>query len=233
MEKVQIYNNQEEMWKQLGREVYRNNFKNGGTFGNLYKKAMLEYKEESGFNMRFLEAQGKKKTSGSTFLPAQVALHKDEQEKFNEVYHDLGNGLEQKVLVSLFTEGNKYSFGEGNRGELLNSFEEGADYDNITSLAQGVKEELSKIKYFGIIFSPIFYTTKEEVPIAPEHISNNPEGFLRQFTEDAKKDSALSVEFNNLFLDGLRDFAYSKDKIRGLNEVECSEFERLYNPNTI
>lgn len=235
MNKVQIYNTQEEVWKQLGRKVYKNNLKTGKTFNDLYEKAMLEYKEESGFNTRFLEAQEKRKNEkpyASTFSPDMVHLPKNEQEKFNDHHRDLGNGLEQTVLVALSACGNKYSFNEGNNGELLNSFEEGTEYDNVASLAQGAKEELSKIEYFGIKFTPVFYTTREEVAIVPEHISNNPEGYLREITEEADRDGSMPSESKELFFKGLRDLAYCKDKIRGLTEEECAEFERLYNSNT-
>lgn len=235
MEKVQIYNTPEEMWKQLGRKVYKNNLKTKKKFAGLCEKAMLEYKEESGFNKLFLEAQENEKPQRDQYSPAEVRLSKGKQEKFNEQYHDLGKGLEQKVLVALFTYGNKYSCGEGNNGELLNSFEDCTEYNDIASLAHDVKEELSKIKYLGIKFTPVFYTVKEEVAIVPEHISNDPEGYLREINEEAEKDNFLPTEFKELFLDGLRDFAYSKDKIRGLTEEECSEFEKLFyqqDPNT-
>ncbi|MDO8511602.1 MAG: hypothetical protein Q7S55_05565 [Nanoarchaeota archaeon] len=231
MSKVQIYDTPEEMWEQLGQEVCDTNLRTRETLDDLYEKAMLEYKEKSGFNGRFLEAQ-QKKSQRTILSPAKVHLPKSEQEKFNRQYRDLGKGLELTILVSLFTVGNEYIFGEGNRGELPNSFDEGSEYDNIASLAQGVKEELSKVTYFGIRFTPAFYTTREEVPLIPEEISNNPEGFLRHFTEDAKKDSALPAEVKELFFEGLRDLVYCKDKIRGLTDQECAEFERLYNPNT-
>lgn len=38
----------------------------------------------------------------------------------------------------------------------------------------------------------------------------------------------MPTEFKELFLEGLRDLAYCKDKIRGLTDQECAEFERLY-----
>ncbi len=190
MTKVQIYNTQEEMWKQLGRKIYRNNLKSRGTLEDLYEKAMLGYKEESGFNKRFLEAQEKRKKKEpwvSTFSPDMVHLPKKEQEKFNEQYCDLGKDLELTVLVCLSAMGNKYSFGVRNSGELPNSFEEGVGYDTIASLAHGVKGELSKITYFGITFTPTFYTTREEVAIIPEHISNDVEGYLREIKENPEK----------------------------------------------
>ena len=220
MSKVQIYDTPEEMWEQLGQEVCDTNLRTRETLDDLYEKAMLEYKQESGFNARFLEAQ-KKKSQRFILSPAEVHLPKSEREKFNEQYRDLGKDLELKILVGMCSVGQKYYFEGVNDGDLPISFG-GEEYDNIASLVQGVKDEWSNAYFQGTKLTPLFYTIRKEVPLIPEEISNDPESFMSEITKD------LPAEFKEPFVAALQDLAYCKDKIRGLTEEERAEFERLF-----
>ncbi|MDP3697949.1 MAG: hypothetical protein Q8R47_00020 [Nanoarchaeota archaeon] len=204
MEKVQIYNTQEEMWKQLGQSTDDANLITRETFDDLYEKALLEYKEKSGFNERFNKCQDKTLEGEILFSADEVALPDYEQEKFNEQYRDLGKSLEFKLLVGLFYTGDKYIFGGGDNSSAPSIEDE--EHDNLSSLTQGLKTALSKLNFWGAALNPIFYTTREKLSV-PENISDDPEGYLRVLKEEA-------------------------DKVRGLTEEECAEFERLYKSNT-
>lgn len=227
MVKVQIYGTQTEMWQQQGENIFNANLRTRETLDDLYENAMLEYKEKSGFNERFLEAQ-KKNPQRSTFSPDEVHLPTQEQEKFNEQYQNLGKGLELTLLVNLYVVGDKYSFHEGNSGDIPHSFTEDAEYENIASLVQGVKDGISSFRYFGVTFPPVFYTTREETALVPEQISNNPEDYLQGINKELAEIEEMPAEYKELFVEAMKDFASCKDKIRGLTEEECLEFERLY-----
>lgn len=228
MEKVRTYRTHEEMWEQIGQSIYDTNINTRRTINDLYEKAMREYKEKSGFNERWTkktEELKKERPHTSTFPPHMVQLPDDEMEKFNEQYHELGKGLELKVLISLYAVGDKYDFENGNGSDLPFSFGGDKEYANIDSLAQGVQEVLPKIIFWGTKLMPVFYTAREELSMVPEHISNDPESFIQESMQQIEGGNSFPEELRSPLIEGLRNLVYCKDKIRGLTEEECKEFE--------
>ena len=208
MVKVQIYDTQEERLKQLG-SIDDANLRTKETFHDLYRKALLEYKEESGFNERFNKSRDETLERKILFSAEEAALSDDERKKFNEQYRDLGRGLGFTILVELGYNGDKYIFGDGGNYSAPFLIED-EEHDNLASLTQGVKKALSELNselnFWEATVTTVVYTTREKLSV-PENISDDSEGYLRVLKEEV-------------------------DKSRGLTDEECAEFERLYNSNT-
>ena len=240
MVKVQIYDTQDQMWQQRGESIFDANLRARETLDDLYQKAMLEYKEKSGFNEKIIKIREERKQKGLLpppgrawvdLPPEQLGLSTDEQKKFNEQYHDLGKDLELTILFGLSAMENKYSFDNHNEGDITFSISE-EEYETIASMAQEIKKKLPEVNFWGARITPLFYTTREERPIVPDEISNDPESYLKKMKEEANLDKAFPSEVKEQVIETLKGFAYCKDKIRGLTEEECAEFERLYQSNT-
>ncbi len=195
---------------------------------------MSEYKEKSGFNERWIkrnEELKKKKPRASTFPPDMVHLSDVEQKKFKEQYHDLGKDLELTVLVYLSAVGDEYYFDEASGSIGIRSV---GPYKDISSMALDIKDILQQLKgrFSGAKLTPAFYTTKENKPLVPEEISSDVDGWLNGIAQEMQEDDDFPEEVKASFYGAMREFASSKDRIKGLTEAECTEFERLYQSNT-
>ncbi len=233
MEKVQVFDSHKEMWAQIGKDIHDSNLEARMTLGDLYEKALSEYKGSSDFSERWLKKQEEALRKGlirSIIPPKMIHLSNDEQKEFEQQCNDLGKDLELTAIVKLHAIGRDYQFLDANNGDLPFSFS--GEYDNLASLVGNLKSILPKLVdgHYGTKLTPTFYTTTEDQPIMPEHITNDVDGYMKGIEQEIEDflPEDLPEDNKNDILNFLKNFASSKDRIRGLTTEECQEFERLF-----
>ncbi|MBI4738112.1 hypothetical protein HY772_00850 [Candidatus Woesearchaeota archaeon] len=193
---------------------------------NRYEAKLLEYKEQSGWNERFLRAQAEGVAAGrilSTFQPAVVHLPDDEQERFLAQNRDIGQGLELTCAIELRAHDQGYFFSAGvSRPDCHEHISE--DHDTLEALVCGVAAYLTSEcgSLFGAKVTPFIYTVKEDSRLDTEQKDGIQES-LRELPSQE-----LPQEAKDAFRMALEGMLGDDLIARGLRDDERETFERLY-----
>jgi hypothetical protein len=171
------------------------------------------------------------------------ALPKEEHKKFLESYPDIRNGLEFMCIVKLEVEGNKYYFQQAQDALLVSPKEYLNTYNGCMSIPKLVKNVQKYLQdqhnmYRGAKVNTSFYTVNTKEPtFSAKQKEGAKESFQELKSPEHKKRCGEMLE-NASFWEKLgfkfvlalmfKNILKNKNLIRGLNQPEREEFEKLY-----
>ncbi len=136
---------------------------------------------------------------------------------------DLGNGLELTSIIELNAQSGRYYHGQLPDHTIPAICLSDSDgYKTIKKLAEGSRclvKELNKVN-FGALVTPLFVTVQTKERLIPEE--------ARPWLEQTLKTELKELPFAYRVFSKYLYWNASRTKIRGLNDKEIKEFERLY-----
>jgi len=203
--KVHVYKTETEWWNTFGKNKYDLNIQNREKLDDRYDDAIRAHL---------------KVAKGQQYGVSDQA-HKD----VRAGNPDLGNGLELIASIALTKVGSEFSVDLTDTASLGVGY--GEAFGNMADLVTGVKSQINRMetRYLGMVVTPYFFTTCEDEPVVPAHISADVDGHVAEIKAEAG--SSLGTLATSFF-EGLKEAFSLTDRMTGFSAAERQEFERLY-----